>query len=44
MVRVDELASKWKQTSDLIKKLDIKVRRIKENFEAKEKARKEQNG
>jgi chromosome segregation ATPase len=32
----DELAEKWKQKSELINELDVKVRKMKENFELKE--------
>jgi leucine-rich repeat/coiled-coil domain-containing protein 1 len=34
----DELISKWKQKSDLITELEIKVKKMKENFDQKEKA------
>lgn len=40
----DELATKWKQKSDLIGELDSKVRKMKESYEKKENELLEKNG
>jgi hypothetical protein len=39
----DELVDKWKQKSDLITELEVRVKKMKENFEAKEREHNEKN-